>query len=273
MLREAWADSGKGKGSVLLVKWFGGLCLAAFSMACLAVQEVRVGAYHFPPYVVAVGQASSSGLLPELLKELNRIQAKYRFVLVPTSSARRYRDFEEGRFDLIFFEAPNWGWQDTAFEMVDMYLEDTELFIARAEPGRDQGYFDNLRDKRLALLHGYHYAFADFNADPRFLAANYQAALTHLADNNLRLVLLGRADIALVTQSYLQDFLRRYPQHRDAFLVSERIDQVYRHRALLSPAASLPGSELQQLLLQTRTSGGQQQLFGPLGIRRVPLDD
>lgn len=256
-----------------MVKWFGGLFLAAYGLAVMAAQEVRVGAYHFPPYVIAPGQAESTGLLPSLLEELNRIQDDYRFVLVPTSSARRYRDFEQGRFELIFFEAPNWGWQDTAFEMVDMHLEDSELFVARVEAGRDLSYFDNLRDKRLALLHGYHYAFADFNSDPHFLAANYRAELSHSVDNNLRLVLHGRADIALVTGSYLRDFLRRNPEHAGALLVSRRIDQVYRHRALLSPAASLNRGQLEQLLQRIRATGSQQRLFSPYDIRLMPLDD
>lgn len=255
------------------MKWFGGWCLALFSVAAVAVQEVRVGAYHFPPYVIASGDGAVSGLLPALLEEFNRIQDDYGFVLVPTSSARRYRDFEQGRFELIFFEAPNWGWQDTAFDMVDMHLEDTELFVARAEAGRGQDYFDNLRNKRLALVHGYHYAFADFNADPDFLAANYRAELTHSTDNSLRLILHGRADIALLTRSHLRDYLHRHPAYQGALLVSERIDQVYRHRALLSPTARLDSEQLQRLLLQTRANGSQRQLFDPYGIRLVPLDD
>lgn len=61
-----------------------------------------------------------------------------------------------------------------------MHLQDAELFVARAEPGRGQANFKSLAGKRLALIHGYHYAFADFNADPRFLAVNYQADLGFL---------------------------------------------------------------------------------------------
>ena len=49
--------------------------------------------------------------LPELLAALNRLQGDYWFSLVPTSATRRYRDLESGRFDLILFESPGWGWQ------------------------------------------------------------------------------------------------------------------------------------------------------------------
>lgn len=254
------------------MKWLVGLGLALLCMGASATQEVRVGAYHFPPYVVAPGPAQSGGLLPELLQELNELQDEYHFVLVPTSSARRYRDFNQGRYDLIFFESSDWGWQDCEFDRVDMGLQDVELFVARAQPGRTQDYFDSLQGKRLALIHGYHYAFADFNADPQFLAANFQAELNLSADSNLLLVLHGRADLALVTGSYLHAFLRRHPEHAERLLVSRRIDQLYRHSALLRPDAAISADQLQALLARYRASGRQQALFEPYGIRLTSED-
>lgn len=232
-----------------------------------------MGAYHFPPYAVTPEKPDGSGLLSRLLVQLNRIQADYRFVMVPTSSPRRYRDFGEGRFDLIFFEAPNWGWQGSAFEMIDMQLQDAEVFVARAQAGRTSDYFDSLQGKRLALLHGYHYAFADFNADPDFLAANYQAELTHSIDSNLLMVLHGRADVALVTRSYLQHFLVRNPQLAGAFLISERVDQAYHHQALLHPESPIRPQRLAELLRRLRENGGQQALFEPFGIKVVHIRD
>jgi ABC-type phosphate/phosphonate transport system substrate-binding protein len=44
---------------------------------------------------------------------------------------------------------------------------------------------------------------------PKFLAQNYNATLTYSHDSNLLMVLRGRADIALVTRSYLFDYLLR----------------------------------------------------------------
>ncbi len=41
------------------------------------------------------------------------------------------------------------------------------------------------------------------------------------------MVQAGRADIALVTRSYLSDFLARNPASREQLMPSQRIDQVY----------------------------------------------
>jgi ABC-type amino acid transport substrate-binding protein len=251
---------------VQAVKWIISLGLALLSMGISAAQEVRVGAYHFPPYVVAPGPGESKGLLPSMLKHLNELQSDFRFVVVPTSSARRHRDFNQGRYDLIFFESPTWGWQESAFDKVDLQLQDAELFVARAEPGRGEDYFDSLSGKRLALIHGYHYAFAQFNTNPQFLVANYQAELGYSCDSNLLRVIHGRSDVALVTRSYLEDFLRRHPEHTDNLLISRRIDQLYRHKALLRPDAPISVGQLEPLLRSFRDSGRQQALFKPFGI-------
>ncbi len=133
--------------------------------------EVKIGAAHFPPYTVRPEQGADTGLLPQLVEALNRLQPDYRFVLVPTSIQRRFGDLQQGRTDMAIFENPEWGWQHIPHQAVDMGLEDAEVFVARKIDGRDQHYFDDLAGKRLALFNGYHYAFAGFNPDRNTCAA------------------------------------------------------------------------------------------------------
>jgi ABC-type amino acid transport substrate-binding protein len=233
--------------------------------------EVKIGAAHFPPYTVRPEQGADTGLLPQLAEALNRLQAQYRFVLVPTSIPRRFGDFQQGRTDLAIFENPQWGWQGIAHQAVDMGLEDAEVFVTRA--GRDQHYFDDLDGKRLALFNGYHYAFAGFNADPAFLKQRYRATLTYSHDSNLSMVERGRADIALVTRSYLSDFLRRNPASAPALLASQRVDQVYHHYALLRPGAPISAEAFAGLLRQLRENGQLLRIFQPYQITvQAPRD-
>jgi hypothetical protein len=167
---------------------------------------------------------------------------------------------------MSMFENPLWGWQGIAHSVVDMGLEDA----ARVEPGRGQGYFKRLRGKRLALFNGYHYGFADFNADSQFLARNFDATLSYSHDSNLLMVLHGRADIALATRSYVSDFLRRHGRYAGQLLVSERIDQRYRHRVLLRPGAPISPQQLAWLLEQLRGNGQLAAIFAPLRIAFRP---
>lgn len=49
--------------------------------------------------------------------------------------------------------------------------------MARQVAGREQSHFDRLKGKRLALCTGYHYAFANINADQGFPVRQFGASL------------------------------------------------------------------------------------------------
>ena len=229
-------------------------------------QVVRIGAAHFPPYTIRPENGIDIGLLPQLIVALNQFQSDYQFVLVPTSIPRRFGDLQQGRIDMAIFENPDWGWQKIPHTTVDMGLEDAEIFVAQREPDRDQNYFTSLGGKRLAVFSGYHYAFANFNPDPKYMAEHFNATLTYSHDSNLLMVARGRADIALVTRSYLSDFMARNEDMAGQFLVSERIDQVYHHYALLRPKAPITGEAFSALLKRLRDSGEMLKIFEPYRI-------
>ena len=249
--------------------------LLVFGMTLLtpvwAVQEVRVGAAHFPPYTVRPESGVDTGLLPQLLDALNQLQNDFRFVPVPSSIPRRFRDFDQGRVDMVMFENPAWGWQDIAYSAVDMGLEDAEVFVARQQPDRQQDYFDDLSNKRLALFSGYHYAFAGFNPEPKFLTDTFNATLTYSHESNLLMVLRGRVDVALITRSNLTELLARNPKIKPQVLVSQRIDQIYHHYALLRPQAPIAAPQLAALLQQLRDNGQIKAIFEPFQVAVVPM--
>ena len=251
------------------------LLLATLAVLCMvpsqAAQLVRVGAAHFPPYTVRPESGADTGLLPQLVEALNALQNDYQFVLVPTSIPRRFNDFKEGRVDMAIFENPDWGWKDIPHTLVDMGLEDAEIFVAQKKPDRDENYFKDLTGKRLALYSGYHYEFANFNADPKYLADTYKATLTYSHDSNLLMVLRARADIALVTRSYLSDYLLRNEKVGEQLLVSQRIDQVYHHYALIRPQAPITGEAFGKLLQGLRDNGQMLKIFDPYKIAVVPV--
>jgi ABC-type amino acid transport substrate-binding protein len=246
------------------------LGLISLAGAATAAQEVRVGAYHFPPYVLKPESEQPTGLLPELLQALNLAQDDYRFNLVATSTKRRYRDLQSGRFDLILFESPSWGWQDTAHEALDLHIEDAEVYVARLQPGRDEAFFADFSGKRMALYNGYHYGFAGFNSDQAFLTETFNALLTYSHDSNLIMLLRGRADVAVVTRSFLQAYLKRHPEKASALLVSQRLDQVYRHQALLRAQSPISAQGLAGLLQQLNHDRQLDALLERYHVVHVP---
>lgn len=231
------------------------LILVMPRLALAERQVVGVGAYNFPPYVMHAESTQPSGLLVDLIELINTEQDTYQFVLVPTSGARRYQDLDNGRFDMIAFESREWGWENTAHQAMPLNISDAEVYVARQVPGRDQGYFDQLSGKRLALYTGYHYGFADFNTNRDYLRQHYKAMFSYSHDSNLQQVLHDRADIAVVTRSFLDIFRRDNPQLANQLLVSEKTDQTYSHQLLVRAQSPIAIEELQRL--QTRMVKGK----------------
>ncbi|WP_082073128.1 transporter substrate-binding domain-containing protein [Pseudomonas sp. LFM046] len=256
-------------GISLKALWVSAVLL--FSVPAAAAQTVQVAGAHFPPYVVKPESTeTSSGLLPDMLDALNGLQTDYRFVMRPTAIPRRFKDLQDGRIDLAVFENPDWGWQGIPGTRIDMGLEDAEIFVAKAQPGRTQDYFSQLAGKRLALYNGYHYGFAGFNADPEFLQREFDAKLSYSHESNLRMLLRGRADIALVTRSYFNAYLELNPDQAGSFLTSDREDQHYHHYALLRPGAPISAAQFSALLDKLRADGSLQRIFGPYGVAVRP---
>lgn len=242
------------------------LLLALCCQGVAAADEVLIAAVHFPPYTIKPEENLHSGLLGELVAALNKAQSEHRFGLRATSLNRRFDDFQAGRIHVAIFENPDWSWQGIAGPRIDMGLEDAEILVARAEAGRDQHYFDDLQGKRMALFNGYHYGFAGFNNDPKWLEKNFNAVLTYSHESNLKLVLRGRADVAPITRSWLGARLREQPQLREQLLISDWEDQRYRHYALLSPKAPISAEDFRHALDLLRESGELQRIFAPYGI-------
>lgn len=240
-------------------------CLLALGVGALWAQSpvlVKVGVYPFLPF-----SDGRSGLTHELVQALNAFQSEYRFEAVPTSANRRYRDMADGAYTHILFENIRWGWQSAPVEATKVYLKgDGEVFVARAQRGRGQEYFQTLAGKDILAVLGYHYAFADFEADPALLRKRF--SITFSTDNAviLRNLLAGRGDVAVLTKSYLSRYLVEQPQDRALLLISQRMDQTYAHTALVAKGAHPSAQEFNRLLAQMDSAGVLGKLWSAYGM-------
>ncbi|MBF0335203.1 MAG: transporter substrate-binding domain-containing protein [Alphaproteobacteria bacterium] len=233
-------------------------------------RTVTVGGYEFAPYVEIDEAGKPSGLTVDLLDAMNAFQKEWRFVLVVTSPSRRYKDFAEGRYDMILFENPEWGWtgRDLPFDVTESFVMGGEVFIARAMPGRGQEWFASLKGRRIVGMRGYHYGFADFQTDPDILARDFGMVLVNSNQASIEMVLKGRADIAVVTDAYLRRYLARNPDARSRLLISQAMDQVYHHAALLRRGGRPGAADIQALLAAMEREGRLDPLWRAYGMKR-----
>ncbi len=250
-------------------KWcllLGALLCFLGPVAAEAAPVVKVGGYNFPPFVFFNEDGSYTGLTLDMIRAINRFQQRYHFRFVPTSAQRRYRDLARGVFQMIFFESVLWGWQGRGVKPTRVYLKGGEVFIARRRPGRTLSYFDSLAGKTIAGILGYHYAFADFRTDPDYLRRTFSMVLTSSPQGNIMMVIRGRIDLAVVTKSYLDLFLKQHPAYRKQLMISPRMDQVYRHTILIKEGTRPGVEEMNQLLEHMEKRGVLDRLWRKYGL-------
>lgn len=242
------------------------LISALLSAEAIGKEEIKVGLAHFPPFIVNEnGQVG--GLAADLIDLMNKEQEHFQFVAVPTLATTRHKIFDLGRYDMSMFDQLEWGWQGRNVEASKVFLTGGEVYIALAKPGRSQEYFESFVNKRMIGVEGYHYGFANFNSDQGFLKENYDMILTPSNLGSIQLLLKGsRGDIAVVTQSYLAQYFHRFPDTKNKILISEKMDQHYRHRVILRKGLSLTITDINRLLDSLKAKGKLDQLWEEISM-------
>lgn len=228
-----------------------------------AETDIYVLGYEFPPFV----EGGDRGLTPKLIALLNGTQTEFNFSFVLTSPARRYQDLASGKGHVVFFEMPEWGWSELGSEVgvSREIMSGGEIYITAANQGRDQSFFDGIGSKSIAAFFGYHYGFANYNADQEYLTENFDIRLNHNHETNIRLVRNNRVDLAIVTESYFAKYLAEHPELNDQFLISETKDQVYSLRVITGPASPISVSQLEAMLEVLKENGLLQDLLREFG--------
>ncbi|SDG28448.1 amino acid ABC transporter substrate-binding protein, PAAT family [Limimonas halophila] len=229
-------------------------------------ETVRVGGYAFPPYVD--DHLADGGVTQALLRELNALQDAHSFTFVPTSARRRYRDFRRGRFDVMLFESPRWGWRERgiAFDTVRPIVTDGEVLVAAADRVDSQAWFAEVADKTIAAHIGYHYAFADMESDPDRLRQAFDIRLSTSHRENVAKVLDGRVDVAVVTISFLELMFDERPALEAKLAVSRHPDQMYRLGALVRPGGPIGAAALTRLLDRAERTGRMEAVLARFGL-------
>lgn len=214
-----------------------------------AAEVIKVGGYNFPPFLTWTNH-KPFGMTVKLLEKFNKIQSKYVFELVETSSLRRYEDFQNHLFDMLIFENIEWGWSKFDLKASKVFMNGGEVFIT-ASNGHKQDYFNNIQGKRIRGFKGYHYKFLNNLNDENTLKAN-NVSLTTSHEGNIEAVLLGDSDLAIVTMEFLVNYLEANPQTKNKILISKKFDQKYKHTILLRNDSKVSIAEINNFLKEIR---------------------
>lgn len=245
--------------------WLVAFLVGLHTIPANAQQIVKVGGYDFPPFVDK--SPGGTSLTLELIDALNAFQKKYIFEFVDTSSNRRFINFDEKKYDLIFFESIDWGWQGKDVEASKVIMQGGAVYITRAERHKDQRYFDDLTGKSIWGILGYHYGFANFNADREYLKKTFNARMVTSQDGLIEAAVTGRADISVVVKEYLQVYLLKHPEVEKKILVSKKFDAVNSYTILVRKGINPDVAELNKILSDMENAGILKKLWGKYNLK------
>jgi len=236
-------------------------------MSALSSTEIKVRGYSFSPFLDFKQNGEAFGATIEIIKELNMIQDKYHFKFYKTSSKRRYNHFENDDLDVIFFEDKAWGWNKYKINSTDVFAKGGEVYITKYSPKKTQNYFKNFSNKKLIGVLGFHYGFANFDANENTLKRKYNMLLTSSPESIINLILKGRGHIGVITESLLRKQLKEDKSLKRKIMISENYDQKYKHTALVNANSPITKDEMNKLINELRKTNKLIPIFKQYGIK------
>jgi ABC-type amino acid transport substrate-binding protein len=224
---------------------------------------VKVGAYEYG-VVYFFENGEPDGMVPILINLLNRVQDDYRFELVETSSRRRYQALETGEADLLLLESSQWDWPEYNVQFSDTIVREKDIYLALSSRTDAQELFADVTAHRMLCVLGFHYGFADYNADPEYLRKNFNVLLHYNESEILDALFAEEAPIAVVSGGFLARQLAREPELRERIIIADKPDATYELVSVLSMNSAIPLDEFNALIAELLTAGEVERLWQQL---------
>jgi ABC-type amino acid transport substrate-binding protein len=226
---------------------------------------VRVGAYEYG-VVYFFEDGEQKGFVPALITLLNGVQDDYHFELAETSSRRRYQALENGEVDLVLLESAQWDWPDYDVLFSNPIVREKDLYLALSNRADAQELLSDVTAHRMLCVLGFHYGFANYNADPEYLRDNFNVSLHYNEGEVLAGLFAGEAPIAIVSAGFLARQLVSDPRLRDRVVIADQPDAAYDLVSVLSKDSAISLDAFNALIAELLATGEVERLWQQLHI-------
>lgn len=216
-----------------------------------------------PPFVFDDG--FNSGLIRDLITEMNRAQDKFEFVLDLYPPSRIVKDHERLHVDLIAFNDLQWGWESQGGKGSLSLTHGRDVFFKFT----DVVSTNSKKRETIAAVRGFHYKFAGFN-----LSNLERNPLVSLLENEPRVIEFlsyGRADKGVSSEAYLSWLALSKPRLFERITMLE-VDHTYTRRFIAMPDSVISIEELNKLLMELDSTGLLKRIFSRYGQPPPSLD-
>lgn len=226
--------------------------------------DVIVGLSVRPPFL----DISNKGAGPEILEALNKVQQQFNFKYKAIPSNRKVQAIKENWVDIVMWDNLSWGWQGKSMQASLPLVKSKDIYIALHGENRDQGFFNDLPNKKLAFVYGYHYRVTDYEIDVDKLSARFDSSIVRNEEASIKMILTQRVDVAVVSETALNWFLIKYPNYHAKLMTSDIFDNEYSRHFIISKNAMIKISEINHYLSLADKKGLIAPIYQKYGLKK-----
>jgi len=228
--------------------------------------NVNVGLGVRPPFLLDRASEHFQGAGPEILQALNQVQQQFNFIPVEIPSKRKVQAIIDGKLDIIMWDNKKWGWGEHSIAVSSPLVYSKDIYFTLKKAKRTQKFFSDFSDKKIAMVIGYHYKMNDFITDIELLSKRFDVTMVRNEEASIRMVIAGRVDMAVVSETALNWYLIRFPQYQDKVLVSKRYDTQYGRHFLLPNNYPVTTNEMNEILQKANKQGLLSPIYKRYGL-------
>lgn len=224
--------------------------------------DIIVGLSVRPPFL----EVPHHGAGPDILVALNKVQDKYNFTYQAIPSKRKVQAINEGWIDISMWDNVLWGWEKGTMQASVPLIDSKDVYIALAEKGRSQDFFDELTQRKLAFVSGYHYKIANFETNIDKLSSRFNLSIVQNEESAIYMVLAKRVEISIVSKTALDWFLIQNPVYQAKIIVSKTFDTQYSRHILATNNSLIEVSEVNHFLALADNKGLLAPIYKKYGL-------
>lgn len=234
------------------------LCFLFFISIARSETVVNVALTSIQPPLV-INERAQLGLIYDVIKLLNESQSDFRFEtkLVPPQRVLNY--YRDINVHIVAYNDVLWGWKQRGGQASLNLTNGRDLFFSL----KGEGVRTAL--KEIGAVRGFHYAFADFDAEK--LASMDNVSLVSSEENVLRLVERERVEKGIVSETFLDWTAKVRPELYERLKIDEDDpDHSYNRQFVVFDFSPIDVMRLNQLLINLYEMGDLQRVYAWYGL-------
>lgn len=203
----------------------------------------------------------TGGLLKEFSDQLAR-QLGTGVTHMPLSRRRAEASLLNNESDILCYFSPRWAENSKALVWSIPNLVQIERAVVRSDNRVPEDFPADLKNKRVALQLGYHYALIQHLFDKALSTRIDQTDVPSM----FKLLELGGADVFILSEGQIEGFFKNHPEKRALFKLSKTAFSTVYTQCAIAARSHVNVEQINKAILHMQQSGELERLSRHYGL-------